>query len=84
MVSAWGQLRDTLHLVRQGGPALCNIAITNSCNATCDFCNFANGKIARQKLRWMDADRLNSALQILHATRNSLRRPLWRRTASSS
>ena len=50
MVSARGKLRDMLHLIRQGGPALCNIAITNSCNATCDFCNFANGKIARQQL----------------------------------
>jgi MoaA/NifB/PqqE/SkfB family radical SAM enzyme len=66
MVSAWGQLRDTLHLVRQGGPALCNIAITNSCNATCDFCNFANGKIARQNLRWIDVTQLDSALDILH------------------
>src|SRR5947209_18908905 len=66
MLSAWGQLRDTLHLVRQGGPALCNIAITNSCNATCDFCNFANGKIARQNLRWIDVTQLDSALDILH------------------
>lgn len=66
MVSAWAQLRDTLHLVRQGGPALCNIAITNSCNATCDFCNFANGKIARQNLRWIDVTQLDLALDILH------------------
>jgi MoaA/NifB/PqqE/SkfB family radical SAM enzyme len=67
MVTARAKLRDMLHLIRQGGPALCNIAITNSCNATCDFCNFANGKIARQNLRWLNADRLDSALQILHA-----------------
>jgi MoaA/NifB/PqqE/SkfB family radical SAM enzyme len=56
-----------LRLIRHGGPALCNIAITNSCNATCDFCNFANGKIPRKDLRWMDAQRLDSALEILHA-----------------
>lgn len=55
-----------LRLIRHGGPALCNIAITNSCNATCDFCNFANGRVARKDLRWMDAAQLNHALDILH------------------
>lgn len=57
---------DMLRLIRHGGPALCNIAITNSCNATCNFCNFANGKVARNNLRWMDAQRLDAALDILH------------------
>jgi MoaA/NifB/PqqE/SkfB family radical SAM enzyme len=56
-----------LQLVAHGGPALCNIAITNSCNARCDFCNFANGRIARQDLRWIDAKRLDAALKILHS-----------------
>jgi hypothetical protein len=32
---------DMLRLIRRGGPALCNVAVTNSCNAACDFCNFA-------------------------------------------
>ena len=53
-----------LRLVRRGGPAICNIAITNSCNATCDFCNFARGKV--RDLRWIDVDRFDSALDILH------------------
>jgi MoaA/NifB/PqqE/SkfB family radical SAM enzyme len=66
MVNAGAKLRDMLRLIGQGGPALCNIAITNSCNATCDFCNFANGKIARQNLRWIDAKQFDSALDILH------------------
>src|ERR1700758_566651 len=57
---------DLLRLLRRGGPALCNIAVTNSCNATCDFCNFANGNIARKDLRWIDASRLNAALEILY------------------
>lgn len=57
---------DMLRLIRHGGPALCNIAVTNSCNATCDFCNFANGKVPRKDLRWIDADRFSSALEILH------------------
>src|ERR1051325_6489781 len=60
------RLRDMFQLVAHGGPGLCNIAITNSCNARCDFCNFANGKLARKDLRWMDATRIDSALQILH------------------
>jgi MoaA/NifB/PqqE/SkfB family radical SAM enzyme len=61
------QVWDMLQLLRHGGPALCNIAVTNSCNATCDFCNFANGKIPRKDLRWIDVGRLDSALQILHS-----------------
>ena len=56
-----------LRLVARGGPALCNIAVTNACNATCDFCNFANGKITRKDLRWIDGDRFQAALDILHA-----------------
>ena len=58
---------DLLRLMRHGGPALCNVAVTNSCNATCDFCNFANGKVARKDLRWIDADHFEAALQILHS-----------------
>jgi hypothetical protein len=55
-----------LRLIRRGGPALCNIAVTNSCNAACDFCNFARGKVASRDLRWIDADQFGSALDILH------------------
>lgn len=36
---------DMLRVIRRGGPALCNVAVTNSCNAACDFCNFARGKV---------------------------------------
>lgn len=55
-----------LRLIRHGGPALCNVAVTNSCNAKCDFCNFANGKVERKELRWINADQFDVALQILH------------------
>jgi MoaA/NifB/PqqE/SkfB family radical SAM enzyme len=54
---------DMLRLVRHGGPAICNIAITNSCNASCDFCNFARGKV--RDLRWIDVDCFGDALDIL-------------------
>jgi MoaA/NifB/PqqE/SkfB family radical SAM enzyme len=57
---------DMLRLIRHGGPALCNIAITNACNANCDFCNFANGKVAHRDLRYMDAGQFACALEILH------------------
>src|SRR2546422_2705367 len=57
MTTLGSKVWDMLHLIRHGGPALCNIAITNSCNATCDFCNFANGKVGRKDLRWIDAAR---------------------------
>ena len=35
---------DLLRLVPRGGPAICNVSVTNVCNATCDFCNFAHDK----------------------------------------
>ena len=66
MATIASKIWDMLHLIRHGGPALCNIAITNSCNATCDFCNFANGKVARKDLRWIDAQQFERALEILH------------------
>jgi len=45
---------------------LCNIAVTNSCNATFEFCNFARGKVLPSHLRWIDADRFASAIDILY------------------
>lgn len=54
---------DLLRTVRRGGPGLCNIAVTNSCNAACDFCNFARGKVS--ELRWIDVGRFGEALDIL-------------------
>ena len=49
-----------LRLIGRGGPALCNIAVTNACNAACDFCNFARGKVNARHLRWIDADQFES------------------------
>src|SRR5207302_8460418 len=66
MTTLGSKVWDMLHLIRHGGPALCNIAITNSCNATCDFCNFANGKVQRKDLRWISADEFERALDILY------------------
>ena len=66
MPTTRAKIWDMLRLLRHGGPALCNVAVTNSCNATCDFCNFANGKTPHKDLRWINATRLDAALQILH------------------
>lgn len=33
-------VKELLHLVLQGGPGFCQIAITNRCNARCRFCSF--------------------------------------------
>ena len=57
---------DILRLIRRGGPALCNVAVTNACNATCDFCNFARGRVRSADLRWIDASQFHRALDILH------------------
>ena len=54
-----------LRLIARGGPALCNVAVTNACNAACDFCNFARGKVGSQNLRWIDAAQFGRALDIL-------------------
>ena len=66
MTSIASKTWDMLRLIRRGGPALCNVAVTNSCNASCDFCNFARGKVASRDLRWIDADQFARALDILH------------------
>ncbi|HEY7336173.1 MAG TPA: radical SAM protein [Bryobacteraceae bacterium] len=58
---------DMLRLIGRGGPSLCNVAVTNSCNATCDFCNFARGKVPSANIRWIDAAQFARALDILHA-----------------
>jgi MoaA/NifB/PqqE/SkfB family radical SAM enzyme len=67
MTTIASRVWDMLHLIRHGGPALCNVAVTNSCNATCDFCNFANGKVERTDLRWIDAAHFECALESLYS-----------------
>lgn len=54
-----------LCLLLSGGPALCNVAVTNACNAACGFCNFARGKVGARNLRWIDASQFGAAVDIL-------------------
>src|SRR6185436_16910833 len=66
MMSAIRRTTDMLRLMPQGGPSVCNIAVTNLCNATCDFCSFAYDKGLVTDRRYIDADRFGEALDILH------------------
>ncbi|MCO6415740.1 radical SAM protein [Siccirubricoccus sp. KC 17139] len=53
---------DLLRLVPKGGPAICNVSVTNLCNATCDFCNFAHDKGFVTDRRSLDASRFAEGL----------------------
>ena len=66
MKTVASKAREMFGLLRRGGPALCNIAVTNSCNAACGFCNFARGKVSARHLRWLDPDQFPRALDILY------------------
>lgn len=57
---------DLLRLIPRGGPAICNISVTNACNATCGFCNFAHDKGYVKHRSWLDADRFADAMALLH------------------
>lgn len=62
MASARSGFMDLLRLVPRGGPAICNVSVTNLCNATCDFCNFAHDKGFVTHRRSLDAARFEAAL----------------------
>ena len=47
-------------------PAICDVSVTNVCNATCDFCAYAHDKGVVRDRRWVDRARLAEALPILH------------------
>jgi MoaA/NifB/PqqE/SkfB family radical SAM enzyme len=46
-------------------PAVCDVSVTNVCNATCDFCAYAHDKGLVHDRRWIDRQRLSEALPIL-------------------
>ena len=53
-------------LARRLVPAICDVSVTNVCNATCDFCAFAHDKGVVKDRRWLDRERFIEALPILH------------------
>ena len=46
-------------------PAVCDVSVTNVCNAACDFCGFARDKTLVGAARYLDADAFARALPIL-------------------
>jgi MoaA/NifB/PqqE/SkfB family radical SAM enzyme len=57
--------KELLHLVRQGGPGFCQIALTNACNARCQFCSFA--QVAPAERLMAEPSRLFQGLKVLQA-----------------
>ena len=47
-------------------PAVCDVSVTNVCNAACDFCGFARDKTLAGPARYIDTDALSQALPILY------------------
>jgi len=60
------QILDVLSLMPHGGPNICNITVTNVCNAACDFCGYSRDKQLISERKWMDFDRLCRALDSLY------------------
>jgi MoaA/NifB/PqqE/SkfB family radical SAM enzyme len=65
-MSLRNRLREILKMVASGGPAVCNIAVTNLCNATCDFCNYARNKKLAGRGVMVDVNDLQNAIDILY------------------
>jgi MoaA/NifB/PqqE/SkfB family radical SAM enzyme len=47
-------------------PAVCDISVTNVCNAACDFCGFARDKTLAGPARYLDAEAFARAVPIMH------------------
>lgn len=50
-------------------PAVCDVSVTNVCNAACDFCGFARDKNLVGPRRYLDVDAFSRALPILRRRR---------------
>jgi MoaA/NifB/PqqE/SkfB family radical SAM enzyme len=50
-------------------PAICDVSVTNVCNAACDFCGFARDKNLAGPRRYIDLDGFSRALPILRRRR---------------
>jgi MoaA/NifB/PqqE/SkfB family radical SAM enzyme len=57
--------KELLHLVLQGGPGFCQIAVTNACNARCRFCSFP--RVAPAERLMAEPSRLFRGLNVLKA-----------------
>jgi MoaA/NifB/PqqE/SkfB family radical SAM enzyme len=57
--------KELFHLILQGGPGFCQIALTNACNACCRFCSFP--KVPPGERVIADPERLFQGLEGLKA-----------------
>lgn len=53
-------------VLNQGGPGFCHFAITNLCDAHCEFCNFAVGKLKAGDIRSVSLAEGLSTIDILY------------------
>jgi MoaA/NifB/PqqE/SkfB family radical SAM enzyme len=58
-------MRNISEIARRFIPAVCDVSVTNVCNATCDFCSFARDKDVVRERRWIDESSFARALPIL-------------------
>lgn len=56
-------LHELLSLTFQGGPGVCQVAVTNACNARCRFCSFP--QVAAKERVWADPARLFQGMKAL-------------------
>ena len=61
----WTQILKSV--IKDGGPSTCQFAITNVCNAACDFCNFSRDKLERAQSRWVNLEDGLRSLEILRS-----------------
>jgi MoaA/NifB/PqqE/SkfB family radical SAM enzyme/phosphatidylglycerophosphate synthase len=47
-------------------PAVCDVSVTNVCNATCRFCSFARDKGPARNTSWIDPEKFAEALPIMY------------------
>ena len=47
-------------------PAVCDVSVTNACNAACAFCSFSRDKARVRPLAWIDPERFADALPIMY------------------
>jgi MoaA/NifB/PqqE/SkfB family radical SAM enzyme len=62
-----GILGTAVQALRDGGPGFCQFAITNICNARCDFCNFAVDRMPAAERASVTLAQAERALDILRA-----------------
>lgn len=58
-------MRNLANIASDLVPGVCDISVTNVCNAACDFCSFARGKDLVRDRRWIDRAGFARALPLL-------------------